>query len=263
MVYRGRTVSVVIPCYNEESGIRYVLERMPAYVDDVVVVDNASTDDTAQVAAALGARVVTEPRQGYGYACRCGLAHARSDIIAVVDGDGTYPAHAIARLIDYMEDAGADFVSTNRFPLDDPDAMHPWNRFGNHLLTLTTRVLYRTQIADSQSGMWAFRWRCLAVMHPVSYGMVFSEEIKLEAIAAPGVRFAEVHIHYAPRIGKTKLFTLRDGVGNLAYLVRRRIFPHSREAAHAAWDSGSYETGVAPVPAAMEMSARDAETGPQ
>lgn len=225
MAYRGLTVSVVIPCYNEEEGIRFVIERMPQYVDEVIVVDNNSTDRTASVAASLGARVVVERRRGYGYAYQGGFPHAHGDIIATVDGDGTYPASAIAGLIDHMEDTDADFVSANRFPLDDPEAMHPRNQFGNHVLTLATRLLYRTRIADSQSGMWVFRRRCLDVMHPKAGGMAFSEEIKLEAIAAPDVRFTERHIHYAPRIGKTKLFTVRDGIGNLIYLLRWRITP--------------------------------------
>lgn len=222
-VYRGQSVSVIIPCYNEEEGIRFVLERMPAYVDEVIVIDNNCTDDTAAVAASLGARVVGEGRKGYGYSYQCGFPHARGDIIATVDGDGTYPAAEIARMIDHLEAHAVDFVSANRFPLDLPGAMHRRNRIGNGILTLVTRLLYRTPIADSQSGMWVFRRRCLDAIRPVEGGMAFSEEIKLEAIAAPDIRFAEVHILYTPRIGETKLFTFRDGVGNLLYLLRRRL----------------------------------------
>lgn len=222
-MYRGKSVSVVIPCYNEEEGIRVVLDRMPGYVDEVIVVDNNCTDRTAAVAAAFGARVVTEQRKGYGYAYHGGFPHAWGDIIATIDGDGTYPATEIARLIDYLDTNGVDFVSASRFPLDRPDAMHRRNQIGNHILTWVTRLLYRITIADSQSGMWVFRRRCLAVLHLAEGGMAFSEEIKLEAIAAPGIHFAETHISYAPRIGRTKLFTFRDGVGNLLYLVRRRL----------------------------------------
>lgn len=222
-VYRGKSVSVVIPCYNEEAGIRFVLERMPTYVDEVIVVDNNCTDGTAAVAASLGARVVGEARTGYGYAYQGGFPHALGEIIATVDGDGTYPATEIARMIDHLEVHDIDFLSANRFPLDQQGAMHRRNQLGNHILTLTTRLLYRTPIADSQSGMWVFRRRCLDVIHPIQGGMAFSEEIKLEAIAAPDIRFAELHITYAPRIGETKLFTFRDGVGNLLYLLRRRL----------------------------------------
>ena len=77
VAYRGLTISVVIPCYNEEDGIRYVLERMPPYVDEVIVVDNNCTDRTASVAASLGAQVVVERRAGYGYAYQGGFPHAR------------------------------------------------------------------------------------------------------------------------------------------------------------------------------------------
>lgn len=224
-MYRGKSVSVVIPCYNEEEGIRFVLEHMPAYVDEVIIVDNNCTDRTAAVAAALGARVVAEPRKGYGYAYQCGFPHAQGDIIATIDGDGTYPAVEIARLIAYLDTNGVDFVSANRFPLDQPEAMHRRNQIGNHILTHTARLLYRIRIADSQSGMWVFRRRCLEMIHLAEGGMAFSEEIKLEVIAAPGIHFAETHIAYAPRIGMTKLFTFRDGVGNLAYLFRRRLHP--------------------------------------
>jgi glycosyltransferase involved in cell wall biosynthesis len=233
-VYRGKSVSVVIPCYNEEEGIRVVLEGMPAYVDEVIVVDNNCTDRTAAVAQALGAHVVTERRRGYGYAYHGGFPHARGDIIATVDGDGTYPTTEIARLIEYLDMNGVDFVSASRFPLDRPDAMHRRNQIGNHILTSVVRLLYRITIADSQSGMWVFRRRCLEVIHPAEGGMAFSEEIKLEAIAAPGIQFAETHIPYAPRIGTTKLFTFRDGVGNLVYLFRRRLRSRPAPAARIA-----------------------------
>ena len=233
-VYRGKSVSVVIPCYNEEEGIRFVLESMPTYVDEVIVVDNNCTDRTAAVAAALGAHVVTERRKGYGYAYHGGFPHARGDIIATVDGDGTYPATEIARLIEYLDTNGADFVSASRFPLDQPDAMHRRNQIGNHILTWAARLLYRINIADSQSGMWVFRRRCLEMIHLAEGGMAFSEEIKLEAIAAPGIHFAETHISYAPRIGMTKLFTFRDGIGNLLYLFRRRLRTRPAPAAASA-----------------------------
>ncbi|MCA1725452.1 MAG: hypothetical protein LC748_14630 [Thermomicrobia bacterium] len=136
-------------------------------------------------------------------------------------------------MIAYLDTNSVDFVSANRFPLDQPETMHRRNQIGNHILTHTARLLYRTTIADSQSGMWVFRRRCLEIIHPAEGGMAFSEEIKLEAIAAPDIRFAETHITYAPRIGMTKLFTFRDGVGNLAYLFRRRLRSHPAPVAPA------------------------------
>ncbi|NJK79752.1 MAG: glycosyltransferase family 2 protein [Chloroflexaceae bacterium] len=216
------TISVVIPCFNEEDGLQYVLERMPDYVDEVIVVDNNSTDNTAQVARSMGARVIFESRKGYGRAYQAGLPAATGDIIATVDGDGTYPASSIAPIVDEMLAHNLDFVSANRFPLQNSKAMRFRNWFGNQVLTYAFRVLYTYWIADSQSGMWVFRRRCLTYIRPTHPGMAFSEEIKIEALQAP-LRFGEVHIHYSERIGETKLYTWRDGWSNLWFLFRRRL----------------------------------------
>lgn len=222
-MYRDLRISVVIPCFNEEHGLRHVLERMPAYVDEVVVVDNNSTDATALVAQELGARVVFESRKGYGNAYQAGLPAATGDIIATVDGDGTYPSDVIAPIIDHMIAGQLDFVSASRFPLRDRRAMRARNVLGNKILTYTFRLLYARWIADSQSGMWVFRRSCLRHVRPVQPGMAFSEEIKIEALQAPGLRFGEYHIDYYERIGETKLYTWRDGFLNLGYLLRRRL----------------------------------------
>src|SRR5215217_6886485 len=101
-MYRGRSISVVIPCFNEEKGIGHVLAQMPAYIDQVIVVDNNSADGTAQIARAHHAQVVPEARPGYGSAYQAGLPYATGDIIATLDGDGTYPADQIAPIIDTM-----------------------------------------------------------------------------------------------------------------------------------------------------------------
>lgn len=221
-MYKGLSVSVVIPCFNEEEGIAHVLRGMPDYVDETIVVDNNSTDGTAEAARALGARVIFERRKGYGSAYQAGLPAATGDIIATVDGDGTYPSEAIAPLIDELLAGGLDFISASRFPLQNPGAMRARNQLGNQVLTWTARVLFRYWFADSQSGMWVFRRHCLRWIAPRDLGMAFSEEIKLEALRAPQVRFGERPIAYHERIGETKLFTWRDGFRNLAFLFRYR-----------------------------------------
>lgn len=221
-MYKGLSVSVVIPCFNEEEGIAHVLRGMPDYVDETIVVDNNSTDGTAEVAQALGARVIFERRKGYGSAYLAGLPAATGDIIATVDGDGTYPSDAIAPLIDELLAGGLDFISASRFPLQNPGAMRARNQLGNQVLTWTARLLFRHWFADSQSGMWVFRRHCLRWIAPRDPGMAFSEEIKLEALRAPQVRFGERPIAYHERIGETKLFTWRDGFRNLGFLFRYR-----------------------------------------
>jgi glycosyltransferase involved in cell wall biosynthesis len=222
-MYKGLTVSVVIPCFNEEEGVAHVLRGMPDYVDEVIVVDNNSTDGTAEVARDLGAIVIHEARKGYGSAYQAGLPAATGEIVATVDGDGTYPSSMIAPLIDALQGGGLDFISASRFPLQDPRAMRRRNWLGNMVLTWTTRILYRRWVADSQSGMWVFRRSALRWIRPRELGMAFSEEIKLEAMRAPQVRFGERPIAYYERIGETKLFTWQDGFKNLWFLFVYRL----------------------------------------
>jgi glycosyltransferase involved in cell wall biosynthesis len=222
-MYKGHTVSVVIPCFNEEHGIAAVLKGMPDYVDQVVVVDNNSTDETGRIAKDLGAEVVFETKKGYGNAYQAGLPLATGDIVATADGDGTYPTHSIGPIIDYLLENGHDFVSASRFPLRNPDAMRGRNVLGNMILTWTTRILWLRWIADSQSGMWVFKGEVLKRIKPRNPGMPFSEEIKLLVIDHPRLRFGEYHVDYHERIGETKLFAWKDGVDNLLFLFKLRL----------------------------------------
>jgi len=222
-MHRGLKISVVIPCYNEEDGIRSVIESMPSYVDEIVVVDNNSTDRTGEISRGLGAVVVFQPVKGYGAAYQAGLPAATGDVIATLDGDGTYPADEISILVDALEDRKLDFISGARFPLRNGDAMNFSNKIGNMVLTLTTMLLWFRPLRDSQSGMWVFRRSVLPKLRLTSNGMPLSEEIKIEAIEKLGRRFAEVGIDYRPRIGEVKLQKWRDGWLNLSFLFRKRL----------------------------------------
>ncbi|TMQ68558.1 MAG: glycosyltransferase family 2 protein [Candidatus Eisenbacteria bacterium] len=221
-MHRGRRISLVIPCYNEELGVSAVIARVPAAVDEVVVVDNGCTDRTAEVARSLGARVVVETRRGYGAAYKAGLEAARGDIVVTLDGDGSYPPEEIPRLVDVLLDRGWEFLSASRFPLVDARAMSLSNRLGNRILTGATGLLFGQAVRDSQSGMWVFLRPSLERLRLTSDGMAFSEEIKLEALAR-GLRFGEEHIPYGARVGEVKLQRWRDGWRNLAFLVRKRL----------------------------------------
>ncbi len=215
-------ISVVIPCYNEEEGVREVMGRMPGVVDEVVVVDNNCTDRTAEVARSLGAVVVAERTPGYGAAYKKGLAAATGDIVATLDGDGTYPPEEIPRLVRVLLERRWEFLSASRFPLADGRAMGLSNRLGNWALTVAAAVLFFKPIRDSQSGMWVFRRSVLERMRLGADGMAFSEEIKLEALLR-GVRFGEDHIPYGVRVGQVKLQKWRDGWENLVFLVSKRL----------------------------------------
>jgi glycosyltransferase involved in cell wall biosynthesis len=221
-MYRGKTISVVIPCYNEEEGLARVIPSLPKSVDEIIVADNNSTDKTAEVARRLGAKVVFEPKKGYGSAYKAGLAAAKNDITVTMDGDGTYPTDQIEECVEYLIERNLDFVSASRFPLMDPAAMNFSNKAGNAVLTFATLALFGKKIGDSQSGMWIFRTALYAELAPKSDGMPFSEEIKIKAIMNRRIAFGEYHIRYRPRIGEVKLEKWRDGMRNLWYLVRLR-----------------------------------------
>jgi glycosyltransferase involved in cell wall biosynthesis len=222
-MHRGLKISVVIPCYNEEDGIRSVIQSMPPYVDEIVVVDNNSTDKTSEIARSLGANVIFQPIKGYGAAYLAGLPAATGDIIATLDGDGTYPADEISILVDALEDRQLDFISGARFPLRNGGAMNFTNKVGNWVLTVTTALLWFRPLRDSQSGMWVFRREVLSKIRLTSHGMPQSEEIKIEAIEKLGKKFAEVGIDYRPRIGEVKLQKWRDGWLNLSFLFNKRF----------------------------------------
>ncbi len=222
-MHRQKRISVVIPCYNEEEGIQQVIGSLPDCVDEIVVVDNNSTDRTSEVAKALGAKVIFEERKGYGAAYKAGLPAVSGDITVTMDGDGTYPAEQIAELVDCLIDDDLDFISAARFPLKNPSAMNFTNKMGNMILTIAMLLLYWKNIKDSQSGMWVFRSEIYPRLNVKSDGMPFSEEIKIEAIRAKDIRFKEYRVNYHERIGKVKLDKWRDGFRNLFFLVKKRF----------------------------------------
>jgi hypothetical protein len=222
-VYKGRLITVVIPCLNEEKGIAEVLSRMPSFVDDIIVVDNDSTDRTAEVALRQGARVIHEKVRGYGRAYKTGLLEAKGDIIVTLDGDHSYPVDAISYLLEVFLHSEVRFLSASRFPLKNRKAMSLKHWLGNKLLSLAMSALYLRWVRDSQSGMWVFEHDSLAQMELVSDGMAFSEEIKIEAIRKREVGFKEIYIDYSNRMGEIKLQPWRDGCRNLAFLFLKRF----------------------------------------
>jgi dolichol-phosphate hexosyltransferase len=222
-MYKGLRVTAIIPCLNEEEGIARVLERMPPFVDETIVVDNASTDRTPQVAASFGAKVIREDVRGYGRAYKRGFKEATGDLIITLDGDHSYPVDALSYLLEAFLHLEVDFLNASRFPVRDRAAMSFKHKIGNLVLSLAMSLLYFRWVRDSQSGMWVFRRSILEGFRLESDGMAFSEEIKIEALKHSQVRFGEISIQYSSRLGEIKLNPWRDGFYNLWFLLRKRF----------------------------------------
>lgn len=222
-MYKGQRITVIIPCLNEEEGIQLVLKDIPEFVDETIVVDNNSTDRTPQVAAEMGAKVIQEKIPGYGRAYKRGFANATGDILVTLDGDHSYPVNGISYLLEAFLHLEVDFLNASRFPVRDPRAMSFKHKCGNLALSLALSVLFLRWVRDSQSGMWVFRRKILDDMQLEADGMAFSEEIKIEALLNPRVRFGEISILYTSRTGEIKLNPWRDGWQNLTFLLRKRF----------------------------------------
>ncbi len=222
-MYKGSRITVVIPCLNEEAGIRKVLTDLPGFVDEVIVVDNNSTDRTAEVARAMNAIVVKETNRGYGRSYKKGFARATGDIIVTLDGDHSYPVDALSYLLEAFLHCRVGFLSASRFPTLSPEVMSLKHKIGNRVLSLAMSLLYMRWVTDSQSGMWVFRRDLLGKMKLSSDGMAFSEEIKIEAIRNRQIGFREIFINYSQRVGEKKLQPWRDGFKNLSFLVKKRF----------------------------------------
>ncbi|MBI4392816.1 MAG: glycosyltransferase family 2 protein [Euryarchaeota archaeon] len=225
-----KLLSVVIPALNEEEGIGEVLDEIPrkeleglGYETEVIVVDGESRDRTRDIAKSKAARVIVEPRRGYGRAYLTGFEFAKGDVIATGDADRTYPFNDLPRLVKLLDDEGLDFITTNRLAHLEKGAMSTRNKFGNWMLSACTRVLFLCNIRDSQSGMWVFRRGILGSITLTAEGMPLSEEIKIEAFKNPKLKAKEVPIHYRVRAGQVKLNSLKDGYANMLFLVKKRL----------------------------------------
>lgn len=224
-MHRDLSITVVIPTYNEEKAIAEVIQEIPNYVDEILVIDSSS-DNTPKIAKELGARVVNEPRRGYGRAHKTGLENASSNIIVTLDGDMTYPANEISAVIDYVLDEDLDFVSCSRFPLKEKKSMKLFNTMGNKFISLAGNILFKQNISDLLSGMWLLRKDIVPKLNLVSDNWDFSEEIKLEAACNPQIRFSEYHINYRPRLGPTKMPAIKTGFENIVFLFKKRLDKH-------------------------------------
>jgi len=223
-MYRDKKISVVIPCYNEELGIGKVLDMIPSFVDEVIVVDDASTDNTAQVATKGGAKIVRHHTNfGYGASLKTGFEHARGDIIITSDGDRTYPVEQCPRILEHLIDENLDFISCRRFPLMIPESMDFTRKAGNRFLALVANLMFGLKLQDALTGMWVFRKDILSKINLQAKDFAFTTEIKIETFTNPDIKTKEMPIIYDKREGESKIFAIKDGLSIVRSLFKKKF----------------------------------------
>lgn len=223
-------VSVIIPTHNEAQAIGRVLAELPRdLVTEVIVVDSNSKDETPEIARKMGARVISEPRRGYGRACLTGLAHVTApDLIVFLDGDYSDRPSEMPTLLAPIIEGRADITLGSRLgPKRIPGAM-PWHAaFGNRLAATLINLIYRLKISD----LGPFRAGRADVLRELAleettYG--WAVEMILKG-ALGGFRVAEVPVSYHPRIGKSKISgTLKGTVGAGWFILSRIVLYYFR-----------------------------------
>ena len=218
-------VSVIIPTHNEAQAIGRVLADLPSdFVTEVLVVDSNSTDGTAEIAEALGAHIVREPRRGYGRACLTGLAAANQpDVVVFLDGDYSDRPDELPLLLAPIAEGRADITIGSRLAKQNVAGALPWHSvFGNRLAAAMIRVLYGQRITD----LGPFRAARADVLRQLAleedtYG--WAVEMILKG-ALGKFRIVEVPVSYYPRIGKSKISgTLRGAVGAAWFILSRIV----------------------------------------
>ncbi len=225
-------IAVIIPALDEEGAIGPVVSELVSLKDaaneallhEVVVVDNGSTDRTAQVAKEAGATVVSEPRRGYGSACLAGMAHLKErsggppDLVVFVDGDGSNVAEELAALAAPIIEDEADMVIGSRRRYADAGSLTFPQRFGNELATRMMNGIYGMHYTDL-GPFRAIAWPALMKIGMVDQNYGWTVEMQIKA-AQKGLRVREIDVHNRSRIaGKSKVAGTVRGVVGAGYKI--------------------------------------------
>ncbi|MBN2120765.1 MAG: glycosyltransferase family 2 protein [Candidatus Omnitrophica bacterium] len=217
-------VSLVLPCLNEEEGIRVCIEKAKKVFSEqnieaeIVVVDNGSTDKSPQIASELGARVISQPVRGYGAAYIEGLRQAKGKYIIIADADDTYDLGEIPKFLKFLRQ-GYEFVIGDRFKGKMYDKSMPWaNRYiGNPILSGLCRLFFGVRFSDIHCGMRGFTKEAYQKMNLKCLGMEFATEMVMEALQKK-LRQTEIPIDYYPRKGDSKLRRLPDAWRHMRFM---------------------------------------------
>lgn len=226
---KNTSIAVIIPALDEEKAIGLVIREIPDWVDDIVVVDNGSTDSTSRTARSCGARVFLQPRKGYGAACLTGMAELGApDIVVFLDGDYSDYPQQMDRLVDPIIERRADLVIGSRTRgRREPGALTPQARFGNWLSCFLIRSIWRERFTD----LGPFRAISLTALRKLrmrdkNYGWTVEMQIKA---AVEGLRCLEVPVDYRLRIGESIVSGTFKGVVMAGFKILFTIFRHALE----------------------------------
>ena len=222
-------VSIILPALNEAETIGKVIDEIPkqaleqeGYSVEVLVVDNGSTDQTAQIAREKGARVITESRRGKGRAVRTGLEQVRADFVFMLDADYTYPATYIPDMLKLLNQGYSVVIGSRLKGTREKGAISSLNIIGNHLLTLMANILYQARISDVCTGYWGFKGEVIPKLNLSATGFNLEAEL-LSQVAKNGYHIGEVPIHYRRRPSPSKLHSIKAGLSIGQTLITRRF----------------------------------------
>ena len=214
-------VAVLVPCHDEAAAIARVIADFRRHLPEaeIFVYDNASTDDTAAIARACGARVRAEPLKGKGNVVRRMFADVEADVYVLVDGDGTYDASAAPRLVEHLLRHDLDMVNCARLPAME-GVYRPYHQFGNRMLTGLVATVFGNRLTDMLSGYRVMSRRFVKTFPALSSGFEIETELTVHALDLR-VPIDELSAPYfeRPAGSASKLNTLRDGVRILRVIV--------------------------------------------
>jgi glycosyltransferase involved in cell wall biosynthesis len=224
MTITPHKVTIIIPCYNEADGIADVIENFPTallkhngFEVEIVVIDNNSTDNTAEIASSLGVTVLYEPKKGKGNAIRNGFKYicdaADSEYIVMLDGDNTYHSKEILRLLEPLRSKFSNVVIGSRLGGRIlMGSMKTTNRIGNQIFSLLVRAFYKVHVTDVLTGYFAWEFSALEKLSPHLEAEGFAIEMEMVTkMARLGLQICSVPISYSARAGETNLNPFRDG----------------------------------------------------
>ena len=222
-------VSIILPALNEAGTIGKVIDEIPkqaleqeGYSIEVLVVDNGSTDQTAQIAREKGATVITESRRGKGRAVRTAFEQVNADFVFMLDADYTYPATYIPDMLKLLNQGFSVVIGSRLKVKREKGAISRLNIIGNHLLTLMANILYRARISDLCTGYWGFKGEVIPRLNLSATGFNLEAEL-FSQVAKNGYRIGEVPIHYRRRPSTSKLHSIKAGLSIGRMLIARRF----------------------------------------